>query len=88
MKSLQAPYRKIEQTHFFLLAILFPRPLTTEAPEKNKNAAVFSLQVRSFSSVGKGNKQLREHWSGGYVSFGAAVYNMYAAEDAYLLPLE
>lgn len=87
-KSVQAPCSKLEQTHFFLFAILFLRPVTTEAPEENRNAAAFSLQVRSFRSVGKGNKQLREHWSGGYVSFGAAVYIMYAAEDAYLLPLE
>lgn len=65
MKSVQPPQRKLEQAHFFLFAILFSCSLTTEATEKNRNISVSSLQVRSFSSVGKGNKQLREHWSGG-----------------------
>lgn len=65
MKSVQAPQRKLGQAHFFLFAILFPCPLTTEATEKNRNTTVSSLQVRSLTSVGKGNKQLREHWSGG-----------------------
>ena len=46
IKSLQAPHRKLEETRFFLLAILFALRLNTEAPEKNKNAAVVSLQVR------------------------------------------
>lgn len=61
MKFVRAPHRKLEQTRFFLFAILFPNLLTTEARKKSGTPAVFSLQVRSFSSVGKGNKQLREH---------------------------